>query len=190
MERYNFTNLLFLFKMEIIKRRFYVLNALFYLMACNDGDILTVELEFDSVLERCTNDTDSYLIYNTRVDPNESLLLLIDRNATNDLLFEIPTPVDEPEILNITSEARFIFRTYNRAIANGELCAVVPPGDLSIVEDYEANTGTVEITVTVEDDDGDGHIDTADNCPLVANPEQLDDNNNGIGNLCQPSGCG
>jgi thrombospondin 2/3/4/5 len=39
------------------------------------------------------------------------------------------------------------------------------------------------------DDDGDGYIDTADNCPLIANPDQLDDNNDGIGNLCQPPGC-
>ena len=137
-------------------RHFYIIFCFVFLTACDDGDILTVELDFDKELERCNNDIESYLIYDTREDPNESLLLIIDRNEENDLLFEIPTTVDEPVVLNITSEARFIYRTYNRAIASGELCAIIPPAGLNIVEDYEATTGTVEVTVIIEDDDGDG----------------------------------
>ncbi len=35
-----------------------------------------------------------------------------------------------------------------------------------------------------DDDDGDDHIDTADNCPLVVNADQADSNNDGIGNAC------
>jgi hypothetical protein len=156
MERYNFTNHLLLLKIEFLMRRFLILVCIVFFTACDDGDILTVELDFDGALERCVNDNLSYLIYDTRDDPSESLLLIIDRNETNDLLFEIPTPVGEPTILNISSEARFIYRTYNRSIGSGELCDVIPPADLIITEDYEASTGTVEITVTIVDDDGDG----------------------------------
>ena len=137
-------------------RRLYIIFCFVFLTACNDGDILTIELDFDKALERCNNDIESYLIFDTREDPSESLLLIIDRNEENDLLFEKQTPVDEPVILSISSEARFIYRTYNRAIASNELCDVIPPAGLNIVEDYEATTGTVEITVTIEDDDGDG----------------------------------
>jgi hypothetical protein len=156
MERYNFTNPLFLFKIDFIMRHFYIVCCFVFLTACDDGDILNVELEFDQELDRCENDNASYLIYDTREDPNESLSLIIERNVNNELLFTEPTPVGEPVILNINSNTRFVYRTYNRAIANDELCDIIPPADLNIVENYEANTGSVEITVTIEDDDGDG----------------------------------
>ena len=157
MERYNFTNPLFLSEIEFNMRRFYIIICLLCLVACDDGDILTVELEFDKVLERCENDIESYLIYDTRVDPNESLSLIIPRTDLSDLLFTIPTPVGTPAIFPINgTDVRFNYRTYNRAIITDELCDVISPAGLNIVEDYEATTGTVEVTVTIEDDDGDG----------------------------------
>lgn len=35
------------------------------------------------------------------------------------------------------------------------------------------------------DFDGDGHPDSADNCPNIANPDQLDCNENGLGDICE-----
>src|SRR5262245_58854852 len=41
------------------------------------------------------------------------------------------------------------------------------------------------------DSDGDGIIDSVDNCPTIFNPSQVDENHNGIGDLCEPIvGCG
>ncbi|NQY05922.1 MAG: thrombospondin type 3 repeat-containing protein, partial [Flavobacteriaceae bacterium] len=39
-------------------------------------------------------------------------------------------------------------------------------------------------TRIVQDSDSDGIYDYIDNCPLVANPDQSDNNNNGVGDLC------
>ena len=39
--------------------------------------------------------------------------------------------------------------------------------------------------LTDPDDDGDGVLDNVDNCPLIVNPEQLDENDNGVGDLCE-----
>ena len=157
MERSNFINRLFLLKIESMIRRFILSCLLFTLFTCNDGDILTVDLDFDQNLEYCDNNINSFLIYDTRQDPNESLSLIITRNADDEFPFTIPTPTDTPTELTINgNQIRFIYRTYNRALGTGELCEVIPPADLNIVEDYEADSGDVEITVTIEDDDGDG----------------------------------
>ena len=37
------------------------------------------------------------------------------------------------------------------------------------------------------DDDGDGRVDQVDNCPDVANPDQADDDRDGIGDACDPT---
>ncbi|WP_299364244.1 hypothetical protein [Winogradskyella sp.] len=142
-------------------RWFYTILFLLLLISCDDGDIITVELEFDMDLERCENDIDSYLIYDLREDPNESLSLIIPRTTDNELLFTEPTPSNMPTTLTINgTTVRFIYRTYNRAVvssgANQELCDVVPPADLTILQDFEATTGSVDVTVTIEDDDNDG----------------------------------
>jgi hypothetical protein len=40
-----------------------------------------------------------------------------------------------------------------------------------------------------DDADGDRIGDSIDNCPDITNPDQLDSNGNGIGDLCEIAGC-
>ena len=138
-------------------RFFYIIFTLLLLTACDDGDIFTVDLEFDKELDLCSNNTESFLIYDTRQDPDESLSLIIPRGINDELPFTEATPVDEPiEYVINGSSVRFLYRTYNRSLANNELCNPVPPSDLAIVDDHEAPSGTAYATVTIEDDDNDG----------------------------------
>lgn len=157
MKRYNFTNPLFLLKIESMRRHFYILFCFIFLVACDDGDILSVDLVFDQELERCDNFEEYHLIYDTREDPSEALILVIPKNDDNNALFTTPTPVDEPYSIDISdTDVRFIYRTYNRELESGDLCEIIPPGTLSIIDDYEADAGEIQITVTIVDDDNDG----------------------------------
>lgn len=158
MQRYNFTNPLFLLKIESMIRRFFILLCFAFLTTCDDGDILTVDLEFDEELAQCTNFEDYHLVYDTREDPNEALILIFEKgDDTNDALFTHATTEGSPTELTIdASTTRFIYRTYNRELTSSDICAVVPPSDLTIREDYEAGSGDVYITSTIVDDDNDG----------------------------------
>ena len=115
----------------MLRRLCYVIGfVLFY--GCDDGDVIILQLEFDQVLERCDNDTDSYLLYDTRTDPNESLTLLIPRTTENELLFTTATTVDEPTVLTIDgSTVRFNYRVYN-ADPSSSLCDVITNPDVVI----------------------------------------------------------
>lgn len=46
-------------------------------------------------------------------------------------------------------------------------------------------TRTVNVNVKPADTDGDGIPDDSDNCPLVANADQIDSNENGVGDACE-----
>ena len=68
--------------------------------SCNDGDVITVALEFDQILVLCNEESiqefedlenlNSYVIYDTKADPNESLILLFPTSTDNNLIFNPP----------------------------------------------------------------------------------------------------
>jgi hypothetical protein len=153
MERYNFTNLLFLFKIESMTRHLYIIFCLALFTSCDDGDVFTVDLEFDELLERCDNFEDSYIVYDTREDPNEALILVLPK-AANEILF---TDATETTVTRtIPSEAEFYYYKYNNTVSNGEICDVVADPNLVVIEDNEASAGLVSINTNVVDDDNDG----------------------------------
>lgn len=57
----------------------------------------------------------------------------------------------------------------------------------TIVDFCEMNPSDAQCLVS--DVDGDGVIDIEDNCPLTYNPDQTDNNENGIGDVCELSPC-
>ena len=107
MQRYNFTNPLFLLKIESMIRRFFIIFSLIGFTTCNDGDIINVTLEFDKELDRCDNFENAYLLYDTREDPNEALILTLPK-PDYDYLFSA-LPDNEPVTLPIGSVNRNTF---------------------------------------------------------------------------------
>lgn len=140
------------------------------LLACDDGDILNFQLDFEDTLSLCptTSTSSSYFLYKTKNDPSQSLTLLFPVSGNEDI-FPAPsvTEVSSPTALNVaasktltiggsSSNTRFNYRSYNRNVGNNELCGIIPPSDLVITENYEAPSGQINVTTTFVDDDNDG----------------------------------
>lgn len=138
-----------------MRKFIYLFCAVLLVTNCNDGDVLEVGLEFDETLSLCNQSTTTYLVYNTKLDPSESLSLLFPRNATTDLIFNpLATPYEYFFDIN-GSTVRFNYRTYNGNPEN-LLCQLVPDPTTNIINDYEATSGRVDTVTTFTDDDEDG----------------------------------
>lgn len=146
--------------------------------SCSDGDVLTVEFDFEDTFEGC--EESELLFYKTKENPSESLSLLftsinyvdIFQRSEDSLRFIGDTIVfEEP--------AQFNYRTYNReSLPNDLFCSLIPPKDLNISID-EPSDVNVTITRVLTEDDNDG-IPAALEGPI--NPLG-DDDNDGVYNF-------
>ena len=126
------------------------------LVSCDDGDVLNVQLDFDKNLTLCGPPASSnYILYDTKNDPPESLMLLFPNNAqAQSILY--PTVSGNMETMTINnSTVKFIYRTYT-GDPTLYICQDIPNAGVSVNNNYEANSGTAIFLSTFVDDDNDG----------------------------------
>lgn len=126
------------------------------LLSCNDGDVLNIQLDFDKNLTLCGDSGSSnYILYDTKSDPFESLTLLFPNNAQVETIFN-PENSGNTETMTINGNSvSFIYRTYT-GDPNNYICEDIPDANVSVIENYEAQSGTANFISTFEDDDNDG----------------------------------
>lgn len=126
------------------------------LLSCNDGDVLNIQLDFDKNLTLCGDSGSSnYILYDTKDDPFESLTLLFPNNAQVETIFN-PENSGSAETMNINgSSVSFIYRTYT-GDPNNYICEDIPDANVSVIENYEAESGIANFISTFDDDDNDG----------------------------------
>lgn len=119
------------------------------LTTCDDGDIITVQLDFGDTFEACG----AIVFYKTKDDPAESLSVQI---TSTDLTLQDILESETPLVFTINGSSNTLhYRTYNSV--NSELfCNDIPPSDIDIREDYESTSGTVTFVSVLTEDDNDG----------------------------------
>lgn len=138
-----------------MRKLLYLLSLCLLVSACNDGDVIDVELDFDRVLSICDLSAESYFLFDTKTDPSESLSLIFPKNTTTDLIFN-PTVNNYKTTLTIDgTKTMFNYRTYDGDPKN-LICTLLPDATTNILEDYAATSGSVTIITTYVDDDDDG----------------------------------
>ncbi len=180
MHRYKLQLLYFCSKLQIMRSGFALLLFSFLILSgCDDGDIITLNLDFDKILERCGDEnSDNYVVYDVKLDPFESLTLLFPASGSNNDIFNPATSPLEGNLTINGSSIRFNYRTYD-GDPSGLICEEIPSSSVSIIEDYEATSGTVSYVSSFEDDDQDGIASELED--LNGNGDLEDDDTDGDG---------
>lgn len=145
-----------------MKKSISILLLILIVFSCDDGDILTVEFDFEDTFKTCGE----LVFYKTKTDPAESFSIQITSPQTSldDILSysfvnsdEVYTTIDNPELsFTINGNTnRFNYRRYN-TISDDYFCNDIPPAEIEIIEDNESTSGTIIITTSLIEDDNDG----------------------------------
>lgn len=125
------------------------------LSSCDDGDIITTELDFDGNFEVCDSGRD-LVFFKTKDTPSESLSLKVANLNLTDLI-----AVDAfgffADTVNITTTNTFNYRTYSNAnLPDNLFCNAIPNSSVNITQDIESTSGTAQIETVLTEDDNDG----------------------------------
>lgn len=139
-----------------MRKLFFVIAPLLFLslFTCSDGDIITVEFDFDDTFKACG--TDGLVFYKTKNDPSESLSIKIASLTINDIL-----PTGDDKIFEadyqLSTTNTFNYRTYsNTTLPSNLFCNDVPLSEVKITKDLVSTSGKVHIKTVLVEDDNDG----------------------------------
>lgn len=139
-----------------MRKLIYFFSICFLLTSCNDGDIITLALDFDDTFSSC-EESSEIVFFKTNDDPSESLSILLNANIDDfielDSNNELANPTEDFTINGSTKT--FNYRTYNTSLPSSYFCEAITP-NIVINSDYESTTGTVTVNTVLTEDDNDG----------------------------------
>ncbi|WP_303315496.1 hypothetical protein Q4Q34_15000 [Flavivirga abyssicola] len=170
-------------------RKLFLVSISLFLLAiysCDDGDVITVELEFGETFEACEG-VSSLILYKTKNDPSESLSLRVNALTFDELLDVDEVTKTYTKEVTINSSNPFNYRTYSNATLPSNLfCNDIPLSDIIITQDIESTSGTAVIETVLTEDDNDGIPAEFEDINGNGNLEDDDTDNDSIPNYIDP----
>ena len=166
-----------------MRKFLHLLLPLLIFSACDDGDVITVELNFGETFQACES-LSNLVLYKTKNDPSESLSLLITSFSKAELI-----AVGADGTSTTTKSATIYYRTYSDAtLPNNLFCTNIPP-NVNIIQDESDTCSVIFSAVLVEDDqddvaavledrNGDGNLEN-DDTDMDGLPDYIDMDDDG-----------
>jgi len=134
---------IFAYYFGIMKHFFGIILLTISLFGCDDGDFNIDTFDFSTVTSAsCNSGVSGFFVY--KINGSEVLLLQIPEN---NFINEI-TPAGEPRTVSISGANKLIYRIYNGTVTSGAICTTIPPANPNVTEEWNAVSGTIEITTT------------------------------------------
>ncbi|MCG9793470.1 hypothetical protein [Flavobacterium algicola] len=130
-----------------MKRITSLLAIILLMTSCNDGDLVQETIDFEDYDTYSCSEND--IIY--KLNDKEALLLEVDSiYFAND-----PTVDGSPTTLDIsTTDNRLVYRFYNGTATADNICETIQPATPTILDQWYATSGTIEIITTSKKEAG------------------------------------
>jgi hypothetical protein len=126
-----------------MKRVFSLLIFVLLLNGCDDGDLTLETIDFEDAETKSCSDND--IIY--KLKENEALLLEIPKTTFENE----PTDPESPIVIDIdNSTNRVVYRFYDGAVAEDNICNTIPPAKPYPIDQWIASSGKIEIATTTK----------------------------------------
>ncbi len=136
----------------------FISTCLIFTSSCDDGDIITVELDFENTYFVCEG-VSGLVFYKTKDDPSESLSLEV-ANLKLDTILSVKEEDNfiREQNIDLSTANAFTYRTYSNETLpkQGLFCNDVPLSDIVITDDVESTDGTAVLRTELIKDDNDG----------------------------------
>jgi len=133
---------LFLLKNYTIqmKRILCILSLLFFIIACDDGNLTVDVIDFTEVTAQKCSDKD--VIYKVK----DAEMLFIEIPAST--FTENETLVGAPIQVSINATNKVTYRKYDGSVSSSNICPTIPDATPNLVEQWNATSGIIQITST------------------------------------------
>lgn len=119
------------------------------IVACSDGDLQIETIDFNSIsVESCDSPVTTSTTLLFKIDDDEALILELQSGVLdNGVLGETITTES-----NLTSQSTLTYRIFSDGITSSYFCDAVPPATPSVIEEIQAQDGTVIIETAANTD--------------------------------------
>uniref|UniRef100_UPI00404872A6 hypothetical protein n=1 Tax=Mariniflexile sp. TaxID=1979402 RepID=UPI00404872A6 len=165
-----------------MRKLFFVVFSmcLFSFYTCDDGDIITVEFNFDNTFKACG--TTGLVFYKTKNDPSESLSIKIADLKISDIIV-VGAENTYKANFQLSATNAFHYITYSNATLPVDLfCNDIPLSEVKITKDIKSTSGNVSIQTVLTEDDNDGIPKALEDLNGNGNFEDDDTDGDGIPN--------
>lgn len=131
------------FGISILMKKILFFLVLILFIACDDGDLQIETLDFDSVnLAFCDTPVASTSNILFKINGDEALILTLQSGVLNNGVIGNDTIVTES---SVASQSQITYRIFSDNVSTAYFCNDIPPVTPTVVEEIEAEDGTVTI---------------------------------------------
>ena len=129
-------------------KKYLLLGSLFLLFACDDGDLQIETVDFDSIdeIEFCDEITANVENVVLKINDDEALILTL----SSSLIQNAVTTTDRES--TVPSGSQVTYRIFSETVTSSYFCDSPPPVTPTVSEEIEAESGSILVTTTTEND--------------------------------------
>jgi len=138
------------------------LGLLALMMSCNDGDLSIETIDFDSVdIRTCESAVTTQSSVFFKINDDETLILTLQSGV-------LRNEVSESEIeSNVPGQSQLTYRIFSDQVSNDYFCDAIPPIEPMVVEEINAESGSVFVNTVALDSVTFEHTIRLDNVSFV-----------------------